>query len=186
MQEQPSRLGRAPPPAGPVGSQGPGTIVRLAPDGGTTILPNAPFAPSGLAFDGVDFFKTVSCDACFGDLLRIPGSGASPVAMGEGTFAAVDDACVYYFNPWGIFSVAKSYALPAADAGMPAGSVLCSPTAGPLDASTAVDAGPTLWCTPPHSCEPFNGGWACCFFDTPSTTLCDVIGEGAANSDASD
>lgn len=83
-------------PAGPVGASGPGAIARLAPDGGLTTLPNAPYSPWSFVFDGTDFFETVACDGCFGTLLRIPASGAPVVMMGEGTYAAVDDECVYY------------------------------------------------------------------------------------------
>jgi hypothetical protein len=45
--------------------------------------------------------------------------------------------------------------------GEPRGSVLCSPTAGPVD-SGGEDIGPTQWCTPPRTCTPYGSGWACC------------------------
>jgi hypothetical protein len=172
-------------PAGVAGTPGPGFIGWLLPEGGVATLPNAPYFPWSLVFDGVDFYETVGCDLCFGTLLRIPAWGAPPVFIGEGTYVAVDDTCVYYSNPDGIFSVAKSYALPLVDAGIPAGSVECSPTAGPLDGA-AGDVGPTQWCVPPKGCERFNGVWACCFFDTPSITFCDVLGDAAATPDAAD
>jgi hypothetical protein len=56
-------------PNGPVGTTGPGSIARLAPDGGITTLPNAPYSPASSTFDGTDFFETVGCDLCSGTLL---------------------------------------------------------------------------------------------------------------------
>jgi hypothetical protein len=43
----------------------------------------------------------------------------------------------------------------------PPGSVLCGLNTGPLDAGASA-GGPSRWCTPPETCVPFNGGWACC------------------------
>ena len=181
-------------PNGPVGTTGPGSIARLAPDGGITTLPNAPYSPASFTFDGTDFFETVGCDLCSGTLLRIPGSGAPVVTMGEGWFATVDDECVYfsvaegYFPSAdggillsGIFSLEKSYVPPSAPTNdaEPAGSVLCSQAMGPVEAGATV-VGPTAWCTPPYGCEPFNGQWACCFYDSIGSTNCDLIGDASA------
>lgn len=112
-------------PFGVAGTSGPGFVARLAPDGGLKTLPNAPYSPWSFVFDGTDFFETVACDACFGTLLRVPASGAPVITMGEGTYAAVDDECVYFSNPTGIYSVQKSYMqpLPPTDDAEP-GSVL--------------------------------------------------------------
>ncbi len=175
-------------PFGEVGTSGPGAIARLAPDGGLMTLPNAPYFPWSFLFDGTDFFETVGCDVCDGTLLRIPASGAPVVAMGAGTFAAVDDECVYFSNPGGIYSVAKSYGDSAMDGGadgdaVPAGSVPCSQTLGPVDAGVP-DVGPTRWCTPPSGCEPYAGGWACCFYGALGTTTCDLVGGSDAAGDA--
>jgi hypothetical protein len=41
------------------------------------------------------------------------------------------------------------------------GSVMCDGSSGPLDAGADAQ-GPWRWCSPPASCVPFNGGWACC------------------------
>ncbi len=174
--------GRAETPFGVAGTSGPGFVARLAPDDGLTTLPNAPYSPWSFVFDGTDFFETVACDACFGTLLRVPASGAPVITMGEGTYAAVDDECVYFSNPTGIYSVQKSYTqpLPPTDDAEPPGSVLCSQSAGPVDAAVT-DVGPTQWCTPPRGCEPFNGGWACCFYEALGTTSCDLIGVATAS-----
>jgi hypothetical protein len=44
---------------------------------------------------------------------------------------------------------------------VPPGSVMCGLHVGPFDAGN--DAGePWRWCSPPESCVPFNGAWACC------------------------
>jgi hypothetical protein len=172
-------------PVGVAGTSGPGNVARLAPDGGMTTLPGAPYAPWSFLFDGTDFFETVACDVCFGGpLLRIPASGAPVVTMGAGTYAAVDDTCVYYSTPDGIFSMAKTSGGNEPDGGAeaeapPIGSVLCSASLGPVDAGT-VDAGATQWCEPPHGCEPYGDGWACCFYDAIGNTSCDLIGNADA------
>jgi hypothetical protein len=55
---------------------------------------------------------------------------------------------------------------------VPPGSIMCGLNTGPFDAS--MDARESWrWCTPPATCVPFNGGWACC--DIPSSggpTIC--------------
>ncbi len=65
---------------------------------------------------------------------------------------------------------------PAGDAqGAPPNSIMCSLNGGPLDGGT--DAGaPWRWCTPPSSCVPFNGGWACCSTSSSGPTVCSVPG----------
>jgi hypothetical protein len=97
---------------GVAGTNGPGTVARLQPGGGFTSLPNAPSPAWGLLFDGTDFFETVGCDVCSGTVVRIPASGGAPVGLVEGLGEALDDECLYYSNPDGIFSVAKSYVPP--------------------------------------------------------------------------
>lgn len=96
-------------PAGVAGTPGPGMIARLDPSGKLTTIPGAPFFPWSLSFDGDDFFETVGCDICEGTLLRIPGAGGSPIRMGAGGFAAVDETCAYWSTTDGIFSAIKSY-----------------------------------------------------------------------------
>jgi len=102
-------------PAGPIGTSGPGSIMRLASSGSVAKIPNAPYFPWNLVFDGNDFFETVACDICSGSLLRIPADGGSAVVMGPGAYVAVDDTCAYWSQgepSAGIFSVVKSYVSP--------------------------------------------------------------------------
>jgi hypothetical protein len=96
-------------PFGVAGTQGPGFAARLAPDGGLTTLPNAPFPAWSFTFDGTAFFETVGCDLCSGSLIRIPLSGGAPVPMTAANFVAVDDQCAYYDDLFGIYKVDKSY-----------------------------------------------------------------------------
>ncbi|MGO9834713.1 MAG: hypothetical protein ACLP1X_10885 [Polyangiaceae bacterium] len=94
-----------------------GYIARLASGNVTTI--SAPGFPTGLVFDGSNFFETV-CDGCTfsGSLVRIPSSGAPAVTMAQADYVAVNDECVYFSansgltsgSGCGIYSVAKSYA----------------------------------------------------------------------------
>jgi hypothetical protein len=86
-----------------------GVIEQLDPQGDVTPLLGTPSFPWSLAFDGTDFFETAACTTCDGTLVRVPGDGSPTVTMGAGTFAAVDDACVYWSTPLGISSVAKNY-----------------------------------------------------------------------------
>ena len=99
-----------PSPGGAAGTPGPGAIARLDPAGNVTTLPQAPFFPWSLVFDGTDFFESVGCDACDGSLVRIPAAGGPAVPMGTGSFVAVDDSCAYWSTSAGISSAAKSYA----------------------------------------------------------------------------
>lgn len=94
-------------PAGVAGSPGPGAIERLDSIGNVTTLAQAPYFPWSLVFDGTDFFETVGCDICDGSLLRIPAGGGPSVAVGSGTYAAVDDSCLYWSTSTGIFSTKK-------------------------------------------------------------------------------
>jgi hypothetical protein len=94
-------------PAGVAGSQGPGAIARLDSNGNVTTLAQAPYFPWSLVFDGTDFFETVGCDVCDGSLLRIPAAGGPPAALGSGTYAAVDESCLYWSTSAGIFSKKK-------------------------------------------------------------------------------
>jgi hypothetical protein len=100
-------------PAGVAGTGGPGAIERLDASGNLSALPDAPFFPWSLAFDGNDFFETIGCDACDGNLVRIPADGSAAVPMGPGTYVAVDDSCAYWSTTRGIFSSLKSYPAPA-------------------------------------------------------------------------
>lgn len=59
----------------------------------------------------------------------------------------------------------------------PDGSVLCSRESGPIDGA-AMDADPVRWCTPPNSCTPYNGDWACCANISNGTAVCLAIGSG--------
>jgi hypothetical protein len=186
----------APPSA--MGPTGPGYIARLRAGSVTTI--SAPVYPWSIAFDGSNFFETVGCDLCSGTLLRISPSGTPPVTMTSAGFVAVDDECAYVsvvegfdlpssadggIAGTGIYSDEKSYVepLPPTDDAEPAGSVLCSQSAGPVDAAVA-DVGPTQWCTPPRGCEPYAGEWACCFYDALGNTNCDLIGHATTAGDA--
>jgi hypothetical protein len=94
------------------GSSGPGFIARLDASGNVTTLPQAPFFPWSLVFDGTDFFESVGCDVCDGSLVRIPAAGGPAVSMGMGSFIAVDASCAYWSSIAGISSALKSYAGP--------------------------------------------------------------------------
>jgi hypothetical protein len=72
-----------------------------------------------LAFDGTNVYATAfGFPGPFGssgpgsapDLVRIPAAGDSPVVLvkGNATSVAVDDQCVYWSGPPGIFSLAKT------------------------------------------------------------------------------
>jgi hypothetical protein len=101
-------------PDGVAGTSGPGAIERLHASGGLTSLPEAPYFPWSLVFDGTDFFETVGCDICDGSLVRIPAAGGPSVSMGSGSFVAVDDSCAYWSTLAGISSASKAYVAPAA------------------------------------------------------------------------
>lgn len=61
---------------------------------------------------------------------------------------------------------------------VPPGSFMCGLNTGPLDGGA--DAGePWRWCTPPQSCLPFNGGWACCVQPNGGVSVCSApVGAG--------
>src|SRR5579863_6203689 len=80
-------------PPGVAGSSGPGAIERRDASGALTSLPQAPYFPWSLVFDGTSFFETVGCDVCDGSLVRIPAAGGPSVSMGSGSFVTVDDSC---------------------------------------------------------------------------------------------
>lgn len=93
---------------------GEGDIVELA--GGVPVPISKSgqlFEPTGLVYDGADFFVTAG-GGPFGDLSRVPGAGGPPVSLA--TFsgsngAAVDEACVYWGDALGgIYSLIKSSA----------------------------------------------------------------------------
>jgi hypothetical protein len=70
---------------------------------------------------------------------------------------------------------------PSTDAtyGEPPGSSMCGLNVGAFDGGTDAE-GPWRWCTPPESCVPFNGGWACCIVPeggvTGGPSMCAVPG----------
>jgi hypothetical protein len=99
-------------PAGNAGTPGPGAIAQLDAGGNLTSLPQAPYFPWSLVFDGTDFFETVACDVCDGSLVRIPGAGGPSVSMGHGTFVAVHGACSYLSSVEGIWTANKAYVAP--------------------------------------------------------------------------
>jgi hypothetical protein len=100
-------------PNGVAGTSGPGAIERLNAGGKLTALAGAPYLPWSLVFDGSNFFETVACDICDGEMWRIPADGGPAVAMGSGSFVAVDDSCAYWSVLASIFSASKSYVAPA-------------------------------------------------------------------------
>jgi hypothetical protein len=93
---------------------GEGDIVQLL-GGSATAISTSPslFEPTGMTYDGDDFFVTAG-GGPFGNLLRVPGTGGPPVNLA--TFSgsngsAVDDLCVYWADPLGgVYSLIKSSA----------------------------------------------------------------------------
>jgi hypothetical protein len=70
-------------------------------------------APSGLAFDGTNFFVSGQSGPSAGSsaIVSIPGGGGSQVVVAmlpSSSAIAVDDACVYFSTSTGIFSLLKS------------------------------------------------------------------------------
>jgi hypothetical protein len=75
-----------------------------------TVLASRGYAPVDILFDGSDFYFSVGGDASPGGIGKIGGAGGLPVGLEEGYGFAVDDACLYWANLDGVFSVAKSAA----------------------------------------------------------------------------
>ena len=70
-------------------------------------------APSGLAFDGTNFFVSGQSGPSAGSsaIVSIPGGGGAEVVVAmlpSSSAIAVDDACVYFSTSTGIFSLLKS------------------------------------------------------------------------------
>jgi hypothetical protein len=96
---------------------GTGVIYQIDPSAG----PLTPLAtltgpvadPSGLAFDGTDFFVSGQSgpSAASSAIVSIPAQGGAQVVVANlpsSTAIAVDDACVYFSTSTGIFSLLKS------------------------------------------------------------------------------
>ena len=111
-----------------------GALVRL-PAGGqpATVLTSRGFAPVDILFDGSDFFFSAGGDESPGGIGKISAAGGLPVMLETGYGFGVDDACLYWANLDGVFSIAKSVLPPAPDpeAGAPPGSCVMG------DAATA-------------------------------------------------
>ncbi len=88
--------------------------------GGPTAIATVQGGLGDLAFDGTNFYATAfgGSSGTFGSygpasapgLVRIPAAGGSPTVLVNGnvTAVAVDDQCVYWAGPSGIFSLAKT------------------------------------------------------------------------------
>ncbi len=91
---------------------GEGDIVQLV-LGSTTPLSTSGslFEPTGLVYDGDNFFVTAG-GGPFGDLMRVPGTGGAPVSLVTypgSNGAAVDESCVYWADPLGgVYSLIKT------------------------------------------------------------------------------
>jgi hypothetical protein len=112
------------------GGAGPGDIIHCGNDacwrsgtdlermdpvaGGPTVIATVSGGIGDLAFDGTNFYATtVGASVLWSPppgLVRIPAAGGSPVVLVNGsvTSVTVDDQCVYWSGPSGIFSVAKT------------------------------------------------------------------------------
>jgi hypothetical protein len=93
------------------------TIQRIDPLGGapTTVatLTGAVADAYDIAFDGSNFYAIGTDSAGTENLERIPSDGGCPVVLarmpyGDRPAVSVDDECVYWSNPEGIFSVATT------------------------------------------------------------------------------
>jgi hypothetical protein len=96
---------------------GTNTIEKLDPLGGapTTVatLTGAVADAYDIAFDGSNFYVIGTDDADGQSLERIPSDGGCPVVLarmpyGDRPAVSVDDECVYWSNPEGIFSLATT------------------------------------------------------------------------------
>jgi hypothetical protein len=96
------------------------SLKRVSPGGTPTVLANGFREPLGLVFDGANFFVTVGGGGLY--LLRIPAAGGTPVMLllpgGLISGIAMDETCLYWSSATGIYSLTKSAADTAGDAGL--------------------------------------------------------------------
>ncbi len=96
--------------------EGADAMMRMAPTGGPIAvmpLPAALASPLNVAFDGSDFYIMGGASGTTQRLGRMAADGSSFAILATmsstgGGFVAVDDACVYWSNALGIFSLAKT------------------------------------------------------------------------------
>ena len=95
---------------------GAGAVARIDPAGGTVTRLFTPETARFAVFDGAHFFVMISAMSQgevtgATSLVRMDADGTHPsvlVTMPRGNALAVDDECVYWSNPAGVFSLAKS------------------------------------------------------------------------------
>jgi hypothetical protein len=95
--------------------QGTGSLMQLAPSGAVTALSSAPslYGMYRLLFDGSTFFGSTVGDAGAEDVIRLAGTGGTPVVVTPATGIAVDDECLYTGDvSFGVYSSAKGSAGP--------------------------------------------------------------------------
>lgn len=103
----------SPPGSISVAGEGNGTLVQLAPGGSPVVLSRDPdlFSVWRIVFDGSTFFASVIGDASPGIIEKIPAGGGKPIVLGGAGGLAIDNDCLYVASfPWGLYSMAKSFA----------------------------------------------------------------------------
>jgi hypothetical protein len=81
------------------------SLVRLTPDGTTTVLAENIPEPHAVVFDGSNFF--VSSGGGGLSLLRIPAAGGKPVLVPSAgaVSLALDETCLYWSGAGGIYNM---------------------------------------------------------------------------------